>query len=266
MPAPPPKGASSTLRCGSLAAERRSCTRDSMSPCTPARPRTLGCSRRDELGEDREDIEAERERPALASRSQSNSPRAHRRRGGPSTPDHEAQRTRCAALEHEEVARRVGLHGDDPPCRAVWLDHLAADQLVDEELGVLDGRLGQQRHRATPRRLSGVNAFEVTRWRSWNGPGRKVEQLRALAPGGASTAARPGARRSGAVGDEHDDDLTGEPVGLDDPADLEERPLASSRRGASRSVDDVDRGLQPSRAAAARTSVRKACAVRPAGR
>ena len=40
MPAPPPNGASSTLRCRSAAAERRSCTRTSSKPAARARPIT----------------------------------------------------------------------------------------------------------------------------------------------------------------------------------------------------------------------------------
>ena len=79
----------------------------------------------------------------------------------------------------------------------------------------------------------------------------------APAPCGDDRHPRAWLQALGPVRHEHHDDLTCEPVGLDDSADLEERHVPPAQSTMSTVASD------PSRAAAARTSTRRACATRP---
>ena len=106
-----------------------------------------------DFGKDREDVYAQRRRapspPAsagvaaeagdLASVTRT-APPAHRPRGATLTADHESQRYEVPVLHHEQITRRVCLHGDHGPASGpVDLHDLASDQVVDEQcLRVLD--------------------------------------------------------------------------------------------------------------------------------
>ena len=58
MPAPPPNGVSSTVRCRSVVQSRRSCTRRSSSPLVAGLADEREVERRQVLGEDRDDVDA----------------------------------------------------------------------------------------------------------------------------------------------------------------------------------------------------------------
>ena len=111
IPAPPPNGVSSTLRCRSSVWSRGSWTRTSSRPRSRARPSSESAERALEvLGEDREDVDAHGASRRLTSSSPS---------GGSTTTtpasllDDEHHRDQHAAVEHEQVVRRVRLDRDD---------------------------------------------------------------------------------------------------------------------------------------------------------
>ena len=216
MPAPPPKGASSTLRCGSVAAGAEVVHAQVDEPVA-SRPAddARGAVRIDDLGEDREHVDAQ----AGPLRRHSNSP------GGTSTTTRPASRpttnlsgTRLPS-SITEVARRVRLHGDhDAVARAVGLDDLAADQLVHEEgTGVLDGRGEQQGAAELIGGFAGVRRPRTqTRWRPWKG--LDAAHLRVItagdqrAPGTWQVSSAPRRETLQPVRDEAHHDLAQQPV------------------------------------------------------
>src|SRR5690606_12111989 len=137
MPAPPPKGESSTDRWASVACSRGSWTRRSTTPFERARP--------------------SRPSDANPSTSPGKIVNTSMRTSGPEVEEavggvdddavgvvptgDEADRHQGAVVELQEVVGRVGHDGDHPPTdRPVDLDHLGADQLVHPEgIGVVDG-------------------------------------------------------------------------------------------------------------------------------
>ena len=81
MPAPPPYGVSSTVRCRSWVQSRRSCTRRSSRPASCALPEQRQPQRREVVGEDRDDVDAHGSAPSSGSGR-----RAARAGGDPSRP------------------------------------------------------------------------------------------------------------------------------------------------------------------------------------
>ena len=76
MPAPPPYGVSSTVRCRSWVQSRRSCTWTSSRPLSRALPAQRELQRGEVVGEDRDDVDASR-------RAQPRRPRGRRDQAGP---------------------------------------------------------------------------------------------------------------------------------------------------------------------------------------
>ena len=140
------------------------------------------------------------------------------------------------------------------PPRTVGADHV----VHPERLGVVE-RLGRAAsgRRAASASVRSVTPSKVTSQRCWCG--REATTTSALAV--RSTARAPGATRSSPIGDQLDDDVAPQPVGLGDPPDLEPR-RSSCAAGHAQSTKSTST-VTSSRVAAARTTVRMLCAVRP---
>ena len=191
MPAPPPNGVSSTVRCRSVVCSRRSWQRRSSDACGagPAEQALASGTRRPVSGK----IVKTSMRIGAPHRSRTGR-RAGRSRDPVDARHHEHHRHERARVEHEQIVGRVGLHRLDRAAhRAVALDDAGADDLVDVDLVVVDDRFGPQ-DRAGQRlgRLPAVHPGEAT-------PGTDVgaDATRRLpARHGRSSSREPGARRS----------------------------------------------------------------------
>src|SRR5581483_2793523 len=164
--------------------------------------------------------------------------------------DHEPEWHQAAAVEDEEVAGRVGLHGVHPAqFGAGGVDHGRPDELVHPQPVVGGGqRLGaQDRAPQFVGLLPGVDAGEGHDPAPLEGRGALDGEVAAL--GGED---RAGVDPLGAIGDEVDHHLALEAVGLGDAPHLEHRQSTMSTLAS-----------MPSRAPAARTTVRMAWATRP---
>ncbi len=281
MPAPPPKGASSTLRCGSVAPSRRSCTRTSTSPWRRARPTMLEAQY--ESITSGKIVNTSMRRPSAAhSKSPVGTSTTRRSSSRPTT---NLRGTRLpSSITSRSLAGFACTATTAAVARAAGLDDLAPDQVVHEErVGVLD-RLGEQATRHEARRrprgcgrprtgrcsAPGTASSCAPRERGASDPARpaqgSVRPLRArpvpvvLRTGG--TSARRRSEPLGPVGDEGDDDLTRQPVRPRDPTDLEQwrrgcRHPRSPAPCLAQSTMSTDASWL-SRAAAARTRVRSA--------
>src|SRR5579884_2489819 len=228
MPAPPPKGESSTERCGSTAAERRSWTRRSSNPWRRALPIRLWPSHASTMSGKTVMTSM---RTASPSVEQPGGKVGHDHAGP--VLDDEAQRHQAAAVEDEQVAGRVGLDGHHRAVvGTVRLDETAPDQLMDPELpGVLHG-LGAEDEVA--QRLGPLPSFDSGE--GHDPPvlvGRGGENLELDVPG-VEAAAR--VEPFGPVGGQLDHHLSLRPWGLTI------RPTSSRLTG---SVDDVDLDVDP---------------------
>ena len=198
MPAPPPNGLSSTERCGSEVAWRRSCTRTSSRPALAGPPEQAGVGEPvDQVREDGEDVDAHRQ-----SRMPSGGSTCTKRRRRPrrvDAADDEAQRHE-RARGRARAGRWPGWRRPPPPARGstpCGSTHSGADQLVDpERVGVAVvglGLGGGRQHGAGQRlgRLAGVHPGEAHDPSVLMGPRRRDHQ-RAGRPCRAASRA-PGA-------------------------------------------------------------------------
>ena len=140
----------------------------------------------------------------------------------------EAEWYQPAPVEHEHVTGRVGLHrryATDGPAPGV--NHVGADELVDPKGVLVSDRLGVER--GVAKSIGLIPTADPAE-------GDNPAVLVATGPFDAQVAALPMQDRAGIqaldpVGDQLDDDLAAQPVGLDDPADLEQTQPLRGRLG-----------------------------------
>ena len=212
MPAPPPNGASSTVRCavGGVLTRDRGRARRQTRARAPGRAATRSQRTLEVLGEDREHVDAHRgSQLRLTSRSPS---------GGSTitTPgsllDDEHERDERAVVEHEQVVRRVGLdRGDTAEHVPAHVAHLRADQLVHPDPSCRPDRRGARRRAsrraAASARVAIVEPSKRTSQRPWCGRALATISVRSTGAAGrrrgrcarggrcaASRRPRPGGR------------------------------------------------------------------------
>ncbi len=211
MPAPPPYGVSSTVRCRSWVQCRRSCTRTSIRPLSRALPGERELQRGEVVGEDRDDVDAH----ARLSPSSGSGVTSPGRSATTTRPPATSTSGTSAVTNGTSVSRPSGVRTASrswaPPCtrpvtsprrRAVDVVRREPDQLVVVELvGVLGRLVGRDRWRAArsrgpPRRRCGRAApRSATSSTDWCQRELADGQRRAAGVARAAGAPRRAARR-----------------------------------------------------------------------
>lgn len=136
--------------------------------------------------------------------------------------DDEPERDQRARVQHEQVAGRVGLdrlNGAEDD--AITVNDLGTDQLMNPEPVRILHRISLQNLASKP-----LGPFAVDHAPEGHDPASRAgrfEHARALDLQGAARRGENGSWRDafGSIGDQFDDDLTLDPMGLHDATDLE---------------------------------------------
>ena len=215
MPAPPPNGVSSTERWASWRGvpEVVGAQVEETPAPGPTEDGVAGVVV-DDLGEDGEDVDPHSRSPS-GDVDGHDAARRRRRRTN-------RARDQAATVEHQQVAGRVGLDGRDRrrARRPSTSTHRRPMSSWTHRASATSSGLGAQHGAA--QRLGGVERVDPL-----EGDDEAVLSARERDDASVAVARRraatPGSTRSDLVRRRADDDLAAQPVGPDDPADLEQR-------------------------------------------